>query len=58
VAPLISGPGPDKRTALDHIDTDRSGQVWADALAIRELSEQVPVVAFVNNPFAEHDVRQ
>jgi hypothetical protein len=26
----------------------------ADALAIRELSERVPVVAFVNNHFAGH----
>jgi hypothetical protein len=31
---------------------DRSGQVRTDALAIRELAERVPVVAFVNNHFA------
>jgi uncharacterized protein YecE (DUF72 family) len=37
---------------LDHIVLDRSGQVRADALAIRELSGRVPVVAFVNNHFA------
>ena len=36
---------------LDHIAIDRSGQVRADALAIGELSERVPVVAFVNNHF-------
>jgi hypothetical protein len=30
----------------------RLGQVRADALAIRELTERVPVVAFVNNHFA------
>jgi hypothetical protein len=39
----------------------RSGQVRADALAIRELSERVPVVAFVNNHFkgyAPHTVAQ
>jgi hypothetical protein len=25
--------------------------MWSDALAIRELAERVPVVAFVNNHF-------
>jgi hypothetical protein len=37
---------------LNHIVLDRSGQVGADALALRERAERVPVVAFVNNPFA------
>jgi hypothetical protein len=37
--------------ALDHIVIDRSGQVRADALAIRALAERVLVVAFVNNHF-------
>ena len=37
---------------LDRVVIDRSGQVRADTLAIRELSEGVPVVAFVNNHFA------
>jgi uncharacterized protein YecE (DUF72 family) len=39
---------------LDRVVIDRSGQVGADALAIRELSERVPVLAFVNNHFAGH----
>jgi hypothetical protein len=39
---------------LDHVVINHSGQVRADALAIRELSERVPVVAFVNNHFAGH----
>jgi hypothetical protein len=37
---------------LDCVVIDRSGQIGADALAIRELAERVPVVAFVNNHFA------
>lgn len=37
---------------LDHTVIDRSDQVHADALAIRRLSERVPVLAFVNNHFA------
>jgi hypothetical protein len=36
---------------LDRVVIDRSGQIGADALAIRELAERVPVVAFVNNYF-------
>jgi len=36
---------------VDRVVIDRSGPVRADALAIRELSERVPVVAFVNNHF-------
>jgi hypothetical protein len=39
---------------LDRIVIDRSGQVRADALAIRKLEERVPVVAFVNNHFAAY----
>jgi hypothetical protein len=38
--------------AGDRVAPDRSGQVRSDALAIRELAERVPVVAFVNNDFA------
>jgi hypothetical protein len=37
---------------LDHIVIDRGGQVAADAEAIRQLRQRVPVVAFVNNHFA------
>jgi uncharacterized protein YecE (DUF72 family) len=37
---------------LDHTVLDRSDQIRADAQAIRELSERVPVLAFVNNHFA------
>jgi uncharacterized protein YecE (DUF72 family) len=37
---------------LDHIVIDRSGQVAADAQALRLLRQRVPVVAFVNNHFA------
>jgi hypothetical protein len=36
---------------LDRVVIDRSGQVRADAPATGELSERVPVVAFVNNHF-------
>ena len=37
---------------LDHIVIDRGGQVAEDARAIRVLRQRVPVVAFVNNPYA------
>jgi hypothetical protein len=36
---------------LDRVVIDRSGQIGADARAILELSERMPVVAFVNNHF-------
>jgi uncharacterized protein YecE (DUF72 family) len=43
----------DKLTpTLDHTAIDRSDQIRADAQAIRQLSERVPVLAFVNNHFA------
>jgi hypothetical protein len=37
---------------LDHIVIDRSDQVAADAQAIAQLRQRVPVLAFVNNHFA------
>ncbi len=37
---------------FDHIVIDRGEQVAADAQAIGLLRQRVPVVAFVNNPFA------
>jgi hypothetical protein len=39
---------------LDHIVIDRTGQVAADAEAIGLLRQRVPVVAFVNNHFADY----
>jgi hypothetical protein len=46
---------------LDHVVSDRRGQVEQDAQAIRLLLQRVPVVAFVNNHFegyAPETVRQ
>jgi uncharacterized protein YecE (DUF72 family) len=37
---------------LDQIVIDRTSQVQDDAEAIRQLSERVPVLAFVNNHYA------
>jgi uncharacterized protein YecE (DUF72 family) len=37
---------------LDHTVLDRGEQIQADAAVIRQLSERVPVLAFVNNHFA------
>jgi len=37
---------------LDHIVIDRGDQVAADAQAIAQLRQRVPVLAFVNNHFA------
>jgi uncharacterized protein YecE (DUF72 family) len=43
----------ERRTkTLDHIVLDRSDQIQADAEAIQQLSERVPVLVFVNNHFA------
>jgi hypothetical protein len=43
----------DRRTkALNRVVVDRGKQVRRDAEAIRQLSERVPVLAFVNNHFA------
>jgi hypothetical protein len=42
----------DRGRTLDHIVIDRSDQIRADAEAIRVLSGRVPVLVFVNNPFA------
>jgi uncharacterized protein YecE (DUF72 family) len=39
-------------TTLDHIVIDRGEQVTADAQAIRQLQQRVPVTVFVNNHFA------
>jgi uncharacterized protein YecE (DUF72 family) len=45
----------DRRTKkLDRIVVDRVDQVQADAEAIRQLNERVPVLVFVNNHFAGH----
>jgi hypothetical protein len=53
VGPLGDRAAVDAATqTLDRFVIDRGGQVRADALTIRELSERVPVVAFINNPFA------
>jgi uncharacterized protein YecE (DUF72 family) len=37
---------------LDHTVIDRTDQIYADAQAIRLISERVPVLAFVNNHFS------
>lgn len=41
------------RTKLfDHVVVDRTAQIQADAQAIQQLRQRVPVLAFVNNHFA------
>jgi uncharacterized protein YecE (DUF72 family) len=39
---------------LDHIVIDRTEQIEEDARTIKKLSERVPVLAFVNNHFADY----
>jgi uncharacterized protein YecE (DUF72 family) len=47
-------------STLDHTVIDRTDQIYADAQAIRRISERVPVYTFVNNHFAgyAHDTVQ